>query len=460
MKSILAPTVAVVIGFAIGRVSSSSTTEKESTKSHRGSRLENQGSYKPRSVLRTSGGEPVYFSVFDRLSGGDYESLANSAFHSGNDIDGSIFLEALISAWAQKEPYAALAFAKESNSPSLLFLSLGGLGTVDPDAALSWIKDNVKDVTTHGHLMTAVFQGAAKRDPQGAIQRIGDLSSGPQRDKILSVVVDEWAKNDIDAVFSWLETAEFSQQTPYLYDQVVNRYIISSPAKASALVVDMENGVEKSNFASNVAFQLAELDPKQAVNWVSKLSGEQKEFALSGLLENWAGKQEGGVGALDFLLNNKEESNYEDLFSKVTMQLSQSNPATLEQRLPDFSEKEKELAAVQLAQVYSANVPEKAAQWLDTLEQGPVRDAALTSALNSFRHSNINQAFSLAETFSDEHTRSQEMQKVMTEWMSSNQAAAEQALQDTTAISDSQKEIMLKRLHRTIQPRNEYILPQ
>ena len=125
-----------------------------------------------------------------------------------------------------------------------------------------------------------------------------------------------------------------------------------------------------------------------------------------------------------------------------------------------FSEKEKELAAVQLAQVYSANVPEKAAQWLDTLEQGPVRDAALTSALNSFRHSNINQAFSLAETFSDEHTRSQEMQKVMTEWMSSNQAAAEQALQDTTAISDNQKEIMLKRLHRTIQPRNEYILPQ
>ena len=407
---------AVVIGFVMGKVSSSSSAEKESAKS----RSKAQGSSSLRSKSKTTNRSAVHPSVFGRLSGNDFEDLAKNSLESESDIDNSVFLQALISAWAQKDPYAALAFAKESNAPNLMFLGLRELGTEDPDAALKWIKDNVKNLTTHGLLMTGIFQGNAKLDPKGAIQRIEALSAGPQRDQILSVVVDEWAKNDIEAVFSWLETAEFSQQTPYLYDQAVNRYIINSPTKASNLVLDMEDGVDKSNFASNVAFQLSELDPQQAVDWASKLSGEQKEFALSGLLESWAGKQEGSVGALNFILNNKEEPNYEDLFSKVTMKLSQSNPAELEQRLPNLSEKEKELAAVQLAQVYSSNAPEKATQWLDTLDEGPVRDAALSSALNSFRHFDINKAFSLAETFSDEASRGKEIHQLMNDWVNSD----------------------------------------
>ena len=145
----------------------------------------------------------------------------------------------------------------------------------------------------------------------------------------------------------------------------------------------------------------------------------------------------------------------------VAMKLSQSDPTELEKRLPSLSEKEKELlAAVQLAQVYSSSVPEKAAEWLSTLDEGPVRDVALTSALNSFRHTDINQAFSLAETFSDDQTRAQEIHKVMHEWMRSDQAAAEQALQSTTTISEDRKEIMLDVIYRKIKPRNEYLVPE
>ena len=84
----------------------------------------------------------------------------------------------------------------------------------------------------------------------------------------------------------------------------------------------------------------------------------------------------------------------------VAMKLSQSDPAELEKRLPSLSEKEKELlAAVQLAQVYSSSVPEKAAEWLSTLEEGPVRDVALTSALNSFRHNRYQSGIFLSGNF-------------------------------------------------------------
>lgn len=460
MKSVTVAIVAIVIGFVSGRVSNSSSAEREIAENRSEDKGESQRGQKAKFAARSSDGEPAFSSVLRGLSHDDFESLAISALDSGNDIDGSAFLEVLITAWAQKDPEGALAFASKNDRPGLMFLALRELGAVDSEAALSWIKGNVKDLTAHGHLMVGVFQGVAKLNPEEAIQRIGDLSPGPQRDQILSVTIDEWAKNDIDSVFSWLEKAEYSQQTPYLYDQAVNRYIMSSPIDASALVSDMENGVEKSNFASNVAYQLAQLDPEHAVKWANSLSGEQKEFALNGLLENWAGKKEGAGEALDFILNNKDESNYEELFTKVTMKLSQSDPTELEQRLPSLSENEKELAAVQLAQVYSANVPEKAAQWLDTLDEGPVRDAALTSALNSFRNTDITRAFTLAETFSNAHTRTQEIQKVMHEWLGSDQAAAEKALQATSTISEDQKRIMLESLYRRVKPRNKLILPE
>ena len=83
----------------------------------------------------------------------------------------------------------------------------------------------------------------------------------------------------------------------------------------------------------------------------------------------------------------------------VAMKLSQSDPTELEKRLLSLSEKEKELAAVQLAQVYSSSVPEKVAEWLSTLDEGPVRDVALTSALNSFRHNRYQSGIFLSGNF-------------------------------------------------------------
>ena len=115
---------------------------------------------------------------------------------------------------------------------------------------------------------------------------------------------------------------------------------------------------------------------------------------------------------------------------------------------------------MQLAQVYSSNAPEKATQWLDTLDEGPVRDAALSSALNSFRHFDINKAFSLAETFSDEASRGKEIHQLMNDWANSDYETAKQALQNTISLTEERKEAILEDVFRHAKPRNEYILPQ
>jgi len=451
--------VACIIGLFLGRLSSPSIEKKAPVAPALSASSTTHSTHASQKSLSPLKKDRVFSALFKDISGTDFESLAKSAEFSKNELDNSALLQVLITEWARTEPLQALAFANDLNRSDLVYLGLRQMSENDPDGALTWMDQNVRDLTMRGHFLTGVYQGIAARDPADAIARISELPSGQQRDQILSLTIDEWAKEDVNAVFSWLETAEFSQQTPYLYDQVVSRYILRSPLEASALVSEMESGASKSNFASSVAFELAELDKDKALAWTKSLSGEEREFAMEGLLEKWASK-ENGIEALDFVLEQKDSSNYENLYSKVVMKLSQTSSAELEQRLSSLEENEQVLAAEQLAQVYSSNQPEKAHQWLDTLESGSVKDAALKSALGSFIYTDINSAFTLSETISSEETRLQEMQQVMLEWIRVDQATAEEALSNTTTIPENQKEIILKWVYHKVKPRSQYLIPE
>lgn len=401
----------------------------------------------------------VFSSLFDQSNISDFDKLARAAADSKNDVDSTAFLEVLVTEWSKKDPLGALTFAKSQDNPGLMFLALRNMGKQDSDTALDWIQNNVKDLTLHGHLMTAVFQGLSKKDPAKAVTLATELANGSAKEQILSVTLDEWAKQDIDAVFSWIETAEFSQHTPQYYDQVMNRYITDSPEKAAELVAKMEDSDSKSNFASNVAYGLANESISEATEWVKTLSGQDKQFALEGLLENWAGKED-GIGALDYVRQHSDEPSYDNLFEKTAMKLSQSNPTALESQLPNLNESEQALAAGQLSQIYSANAPEKALSLINKLDAGKVQDAAINGALNSFRYNDISSAFELTEIYSNTETRISQMQEVMLDWVKVDPQSAEAALSKTTTIPQDQKDTMLKWIYHKVKPRNEFLLPE
>jgi len=455
----------IIIGVFAARSDSESTDFEKSTTSSTSREVTSSGpsrfsksSKSSRSTRRTSKNNQVFSTVFNQLSGSDLRSLAHSAITSKSELDNSAFLKVLITEWAKTNPSEALDFAKENDRSDLIYFALRKMAETDMEGSLQWMHENISNITKHSNFLSAIFQGTAVTNPSQAIAQIKLLPSGPQRDQVLSMTIDTWAKEDPEAVFQWLEKEEFSQQIPYLYDQVVNRYILSSPKEASALITEMQDSTSKANFASKAAYNLAKTDVTSAVNWVESLDGENKKFALKGLLENWAQK-EGGIGALDFVKTQSNESNYTDLFSVVAMQLSQSSPDELEQKLSTLSQSEQIIAIQQLGQVYSANIPEKAKKLIDSLEPGPVRDAALSSSLNAIRRNNITQAFDLTETISDKQTRIKEMKLVILEWMPVDSEAAELALQNSSLIPENQKRIILNWANQRVKPRNEYLIP-
>jgi len=367
-------------------------------------------------------------------------------------------LNLIINEWAVRDPLEALAFAQEHQRDNWLHECLSVFGRTDPNQAELWIDENITDLGLRNHFTGAVYRGFAEEDPKGAISRIEQRPSGPQRDQLLYAAIDQWALQDIDGAFDWIEMQGDSPFLSSAYSQVLGRYIEQSPEKASFLISEMEHSMEKINFSNRVAYQLGRRDPKEALTWAETLKGDAQHFALMGLMETW-GKSTGGLQALDYAKGLPASQNNDELFTMATMKIAQAHPDALAQELPSLTENQQRIAAIQLAQSYSSNDPAKTVSWLNSLDSGSVRDAALKTSLQSFRHSNISQAFALSETIADESLRRTEMQQTLLDWLPVDPEAAFQALQNNESLPDTQKRVIIDFLSREVPTANEYLIP-
>ena len=364
----------------------------------------------------------------------------------------------LISEWAQRDPLAALAFAQETERNDWVYESLLVYGRDSPDQALQWIEEQVRDYGLKGHFMGAVFRGLVRDDPQAALAKIDELESGGQRNQLLYLTVSEWGQQDIESVFDWMESQSSSPFLAGLYGQVMGQYIEQAPAEASSLISMMEKGADKSNFASQAAFQYATQNPQDALAWVETLEGEAKNFGLMGLMESWAAGPE-ALAAINFAKAQPTDSGSPELFTMAAMKLSQHDPGTLARELPNFTEDQQTIAAGQLAQVYSARSPEKVKDWITSLDPGAVRDQATRIALNTLRHSDTGTAFELAQTFDDEILRRGELQELLLEWVPTDPEGAVAALNSSTVLSEASKAQLRDFIARQAPNAREYLLP-
>jgi len=398
-------------------------------------------------------------SLLSHCSLGELETRTREEAGKLKGQQNSALLSLLLREWAEREPQGALAFAQEQQREELIYESLLIFGSSQPSFALEWIAENITDLGLQNHFASAIYRGLVQEDPNTAISMIEEMPTGPQRDQLLSITLSEWSKIDVDSVFDWIETQETSPLLSRIYGQAMGDYIEQVPQDAVGLISLMDDDINKSNFANRAAFHLAQKSPQEALSWAETLTGEAKHFALMGLMEHWAAGSD-GAKALAYAKNNSDNENDEELFAMVAMKFAQGNPELLAEELATLKEGQQRIAATQLAQSYSSHNPEKAVTWLDSLEDGVVRDVALRASLNSFRHSNISQAFELSETFDSESLRHSEMEKILLEWISVDPQAAVAALENTDTLSEERKRKMQNYLVREAPNSSDYLLPE
>ncbi|MFC7338219.1 hypothetical protein ACFQY0_13580 [Haloferula chungangensis] len=396
-------------------------------------------------------------SVFDGVKAEDFESIAREAADSPDEIGSEAMLRVLVSEWAKKDALAAIAFAKGLKRDDLICDALLQMAQSDVEGALNWVASHGGAPGQERGFLMAVYQGMAKKDPVGAIARLEQLPVGAQRDELLSLTVNQWAKQDIKGAFSWLETAELTPQFASIYQQVMGNYIEQDPDSAAAVISEMASCESKLSFAPQVACKLAEKDVGSALEWVHELDGEERKYALMGVLDRWAGGAD-GKGALEYVLQNSDEPGYGSLLETVAFKIAQNDPDELAGVMASMGEPEQLVAAQHLASVYSMSSPSRCRDWLETLEAGAVRDRAVERALGTFRSSNISLAFDLSESISSESLRNAQVREVMSVWMAVDAQAAENALADSSVLSGAEKGSLLTELHNNLKP-NDFVIP-
>lgn len=445
-KNLIAPILGagLIVGFSLGWMSSS-TVQSNHVASEIAKKTERNKTTRSTTNFVIGEASP------DDLKQLIFTELTKNRFKQNEKL-----VEYTFSEWSLKDPQGALAFAQEQKRSDWIEQCLESYGRYDPDAAITWIEQNTRDLHRKRALVAAVYQGLAKENPAAAISRAEQLPIGTQRDEMFHSIVEIWADYDAHAAFGWIETQEPSSTLTDIYHSVMGNYISQSPEKALFLIDAMENTREKEGFVNQAAFEIAGKDLNKALDWANALDGKQRHAALVGVIEQWVKKAD-TLEALNYIYDLPEDK-HNELFSIASTKLAQTDPDTLVREFPKMDESQQRVAASQLAQVYANNDPDQVEAWLETLESPHVRDAAVRTSLRTFLKSDIRKAFDLSTSISERLERRDEITRTLVQWAPIDNRAAMDALH-ASGLPDNEVEIIAKRVAAQAPAAKDYLLP-
>ncbi|MGJ8676133.1 MAG: hypothetical protein ACSHX0_01305 [Akkermansiaceae bacterium] len=359
--------------------------------------------------------------------------------------------------WCRKDPEGALAFSLESERDDWVYNCLSHFGRSNPDLALKWVEENTVDLALQNNFKVAIYQGLAKDDPALAISRVNNLPQGPLRNQILQTVVAQWAETDVSSVFDWIETQEPNSLLASIYSQTMTRYISQSPEESLTLISELADNNDKQNFARKAAFELGKKDPQQVLKWAESLNDEQRHAVHMGLMEQW-GKSPNAIEALKYVQELPESSETEGILSMLTMKMAYSSPDLLKRHIPMLTNEQQKIAVAQLARAYSNTTPDEIIPWIDSLTSPEVRDVAVIQSLNSFRYTNVSQAFELSTTLDSYNDRRDEVQKTLSEWFPIDPEGALNAL-NASSLSQDLKDSIEHNITAQSSDYKDFLLP-
>ena len=351
-----------------------------------------------------------------------------------NQID----LELYFYEWSQREPMSTLAFSLENRR--IDWMLEGTRLAARNNFARTYLLFNQNGL--EGELRELMedeaYRGFAQADPKSAMGTIEGMKDEARRHRLIAMILGEWIHQDADQAFQWLEEQDPSDFLNQTYEQLMEEYITQSPKAAAARILAMKNDGKKSLYAKQAGASLAKDNPQEALEWAENLEGESKQLALEGIFSEW-GYSGNELEALNYLKSLPANSDMEQLFSTLIETISRGNPERLKELLPSLDEVQQQIAASSLGETFSEYDPPKAKAWIDSLPEGPVKDAAIAAAVKMSDPLDLEQSLQTAQRISDASLREATVQEVFSEWMQQDPQKALQALNQTEALSPDQK---------------------
>lgn len=432
-NSWIAPVAALVVGAAGGYISGKNndsgkgpTSEETSQRTRSSNRNEGATAEAPKKVNRSTeeiarmpGNSNRIQALLEHYAGLTPEQLAEEA----GKLDNLPMNERLMASfllfgrWAEVDPTAAMAF---SNT-----MGMAG-GFVRPTILQSWASVDPANAAKYYSLNPREF---AMMDMMGG-------GRGPMGGQgASSIIATEWARQDPTAALAWANS--LSSGKGQAMTAVVTEVAKTDPKKAAEMLSSMD-AADKPGAYRSVAEQYGALDFTAAQSWIHTLPAEDQAAALASAI--------GGLSNTDpaqaaLQVKSMEAGDAKDrVIADIAGDLAKTDPQAAAAFLKgQDSEKALQDGMRPLMQQWVAKDAASALAYVNSYEEGPVRDSAAQAYVWSNTTSSPSDLVKLAETISDEGDRNRTTGMAYMRWMREDPETAKTAIEAST-LSDEAKQ--------------------
>lgn len=195
--------------------------------------------------------------------------------------------------WATGNPGEAAAWAQGQGDPETRqsYLNVAALrwAATDLKAAADWAR-SLPEGEGRTEIMAAVGAEAVRSDPLEALRMGVELPAGAAQADLISRAAAEWAVTDRDSAVAWAKQIEDEALRQRVTGQVVVASAEQDPAGAATIALQqMPLGEERDRALVSVVQRWVQTDPAVASAWVSEFpEGAVGRDAMDNLVNLWA----------------------------------------------------------------------------------------------------------------------------------------------------------------------------
>ena len=227
--------------------------------------------------------------------------------------------------WAQRDPQAALEFARTKLKGDRRAQALSAILTVwgknDPAAAWAWVSANEPTASHHFDALLEVF---GKNSPETAAHYVAEVVRNHPEAALevnLSALLGITYSGNFAAAQAFVNAnAGLSPELRgNLYNFIAGQWARYSPEAAAAWVVALPAGPQRDQALVGLGDSWAGTDPAGAAKFAETLpSGESRQLALRQAINNWL--QDDPDKARQWVMDNNHHEDYDQAVAAIATQ--------------------------------------------------------------------------------------------------------------------------------------------
>jgi hypothetical protein len=308
-------------------------------------------------------------------------------------------------------------------------------GELAPAAAFAHISE-----MPEGMMKVESFRGVvpfyAKQDIHAVAAAALKMKPGRARTETVQMLVEEWTRQDVKAVLKWVNELPEGFPKDGARHNIYFIWVHLDPAGISSLVQNLPPSDTRNALMINVAGDWAAVDASNAVKWAETLPVADKELALATIAESWADVNP--LAAAEFALKLAPPELSDRAVLAALERWATQNPQSALSWLAKAPEPLQVGGVARILNVFAPVSPEAAANWIEQLPAGPLREGAIGNYVEAVCQYDPGAGARLALKMADATERERRVEQCFVVWLAWNPAAAKQWLKDTD-FSDATK---------------------